>query len=96
MNTNDDLIFDMAQRIEMMEIALDMLIRQRNVQSWYSTKQIAQLLEKSEFTVREWCRLGRVHAEKRPSGRGKSQEWMISHDEFERIKSEGLLPLAKH
>ncbi len=45
--------------------------------------------------MREWFRLGRIRAEKRPCGRGRSQEWMINHDELTRIRNEGLLPLRK-
>ncbi len=60
---------------------------------FYSPSEVAVLLGKAEFTVREWCRLGRILAEKRACGRGLSKEWMISHDEVQRIKNEGLLPL---
>ena len=84
-----------AQRLERIEDALQRLLRERIVQKFYSTADAARLLNKAEFTVREWCRLGRVRADKRPCGRGSSLEWMISHDELERIQAEGLLP-PKH
>ncbi len=61
-------------------------------QEFYSTSDVARLLGKADWTVREWCRLGRVACEKRAAGRGSSKEWMISHTELCRIKSEGLLP----
>jgi hypothetical protein len=73
----------------------DLLINQRRVQEFYSPGEAAALLGKAEFTVREWCRLGRVHAEKRRSGRGRSLEWVISHAELVRIQREGLLPQPK-
>jgi len=50
-------------------------------------------LGKAEFTVREWCRQGRVEAGKRPCGRGRSREWTVSHKELTRLRNEGLLPL---
>src|SRR5947209_12460192 len=56
----------------------DLVVQQRMIQDKYSTAEAAKGLGKSEFTVREWCRLGRVRAEKRPCGRGHSQEWSIS------------------
>ena len=62
-------------------------------QECYSTSDAAKILGKAEWTVREWCRLGRVNAEKRASGRGTAKEWMIGHAELCRIRSEGLLPL---
>jgi len=83
---------DILQRLVRIETALQTLITQRTVKDYYTTTEAAELLRKAEFTVREWCRLGRVKAEKRACGRGKSQEWMISHDELERIRCEGLLP----
>jgi hypothetical protein len=53
--------------------------------------RIARLVGKAEFTVREWCRLGRVNAEKRASGRGKFCAWVISHTELLRYRRQGLL-----
>ena len=53
------------------------------------------MLGKDEYTVREWCRHRRVNAQKRRSGRGKFQEWVIAHAELERFQREGLLP-PKH
>ncbi len=71
----------------------DLLLHQRTVKDWYSTDEVAQVLGKAEFTVREWCRRGRVGAEKKGSGRGKYQGWVISHPELLRIQREGLLPV---
>jgi len=83
---------EILERLERIETALSTLIEQRQVQEWYDTQTAAALLGKSAYTVREWCRLGRARAEKRSCGRGTSKEWMISHAELLRIKSEGLLP----
>lgn len=87
---------ELLKRLEHIETLLSCLIEQRQVQNWYDTKTVAEILKRSPYRVREWCRLGRIHAEKRACGRGRNQEWMISHKELMRIKSEGLLPLAKH
>ncbi len=59
---------------------------------WYTVDEMSAILGKAGFTVREWCRLGRVNAAKRECGRGRSQEWIISHAELLRIQNEGLLP----
>lgn len=86
--TNDELL----SRLTKIETLLASLVEQRTVKEWYSTAEVATLLGKAEFTVREWCRLGRVHAEKKKSGRGVAGEWIVGHAELTRIRNEGLLP----
>ncbi|MBI3465104.1 MAG: hypothetical protein HY000_18915 [Planctomycetes bacterium] len=76
-----------------MELAVARLVQQRTVKDWYTTAEVATLLGKAEFTVREWCRNRRVNAEKRECGRGRSREWVVSDHELKRIQNEGLLPL---
>jgi hypothetical protein len=83
-----DEIEDRLSRIEQM---LAMLVERQTVRDWYTTDQFAQLVGKAEFTIREWCRLGRVRAEKRKSGRGAFTSWVISHQELLRYQREGLL-----
>ena len=84
-------IEQVLERLAKLESVIISGSEQRKTQDWYSTAAAAKVLGKAEFTVREWCRLRRVHAKKRSCGRGLSQEWMISHAELERIQSEGLL-----
>lgn len=86
----------LLERLERIEATLSRLVCQKLVKEYYSTSEVAEILERAEFTVREWCRLGRVHAEKRLTGRGNSQEWIIAHEELTRIQNEGLLPLPKY
>lgn len=61
----------------------------------YSPTEAAALLGKRPFTVREWCRLGRIKAKKRACGNDASFGWEISHAEVERVRNHGLLPLPK-
>ena len=86
--SNDELLV----RLTKIETLLASLVEQRTIKEWYSTAEVATLLGKAEFTVREWCRLGRVHAEKKKSGRGVASEWIVSHAELTRVRNEGLLP----
>jgi len=86
--SNDELL----ARLTKIETMLASLVEQRTIKEWYSTAEVAALLGRAEFTVREWCRLGRVHAEKKKSGRGVASEWIVSHAELTRIRNEGLLP----
>lgn len=80
------------ERLDRLEALLHQMVQQRAAKAWYGVPEVAELLGKADFTVREWCRLGRVHAQKRACGRGLTQEWMISHAELKRIRNEGLLP----
>ena len=82
-----------ADRLDRIENSLQRLATERLIKEYYSTSEIARLVKRSEFTVREWCRLGRIAAEKRACGRGRSKEWMIPHDELLRFQCEGLLPI---
>jgi excisionase family DNA binding protein len=61
----------------------------------YTTEEAAAILNRSDITVREWCRHGRVRATKRATGRGRHHQWQISHAELVRIQNEGLLPLPE-
>lgn len=85
----------LIERLERIEAAVHLLVMRQVVKDYYDVDEVAEVLGKAPFTVREWARLGRVHAEKKGSGRGKYQSWVISHAELLRIQREGLLPL-KH
>jgi transposase len=86
---------DIVERLERIERTLAALVERQTVKDWYSTDEVAQILGKAEFTVREWCRLGRIRAEKRRSGRGAFPAWVISHDELKRYQREGLFPARR-
>lgn len=64
-------------------------------QDWYTTAEVAQMFQLTENTIRDWCRDGRVNADKKRSGRGRHPSWVISHEEIERYRKEGLLPIPK-
>ncbi len=81
------------ERLERIETLLVQIVEQQTVREHYSVEQAAKILEKTAFTVREYCRLGRVNARKKRSGRGKHDNWTLSHEEILRVQREGLLPL---
>ena len=87
-----DAVPEILHRLDSIEAALSALVGRGEAREYYSVAEIASLLGKATFTVREWCRLGRVNAEKRRTGRGNSRDWMISHEELERLRNFGLLP----
>ena len=82
------------EKLDHIVAILAVLVERHQVKEWYTTEQAAQLLGKAEFTVRSWCRLGRVRARKKDSGRGAHTAWAISHEELQRYRREGLLPVS--
>jgi Helix-turn-helix domain len=81
------------ERLSRIENLLAELVGRQRVKDWYSTSEVGDILGKSEYTVREWCRQHRVRAGKRACGRGRAKEWIVSHDELTRLKNEGLRPV---
>ena len=49
----------LRQRLDKIEAMLAVLVERQQVREWYSTDEFARVVGKAEFTVREWCRLGR-------------------------------------
>ena len=85
-------VLEWLQRID---AAVRELAERRTVKESYSPAEVAQILNKKPYTVREWCRLGRLNATKALSGRGIDGEWRISREEILRWQKEGLLPVDR-
>ena len=71
----------LRQQLDRIEASVDLLICQRTVKDFYSTAEVAKLVDRAEFTVREWCR--------------PVLEWMIPHSELVRYQSYGLVPESR-
>jgi len=89
----------LLERMERLEEKLDrltqLIVDQRTIKEWYTIDEAAKILGKAPFTVREWCRWGRIHAHKRETRVGRNATWGITHEELERIRNHGLLPIPK-
>ncbi len=81
----------LEERLENIEAMLAVLVERQTVREWYTTHEFARTVGKAEFTIREYCRLGRLRAEKRQSGRGAYPQWVLSQTELLRYQREGLL-----
>jgi hypothetical protein len=87
------IIVGIEERLEKIESLLVVLVERETAKDYYEIEEFARLVGKVAFTCREWARLGRIHAEKRQSGRGAHPAWVVSHTELQRYRREGLLPL---
>jgi hypothetical protein len=76
-----------------LEQVIELLSDRRSAKTWYTPVELAEILGKRPYTVREWCRLGRINARKRPTGRGDAEEWEVSHEELDRYRNHGLLAI---
>ncbi len=85
----------LEERLERIEQVLVSLVERERTREFYSVEEFARIVGRAEFTCREWCRHGRINADKKVSGRGKYASWAISHLEFLRFQKEGLLPLRR-
>ena len=81
------------ERLNRIESMLKQLVERQAVKEFYTPDEFARLVGREAFTCREYCRLGRIRALKKASGRGKHASWVIPHDELLRFQREGLLPL---
>ena len=66
------------------------LLRDPELESIART-QNGRLLDRAEYSVREWCRQARIRAKNKPCERGKGGERLVSHDNFLRPRNEGLI-----
>jgi len=63
-----------------------------STREYYSVPEFASEVDRGEYTVREWCRLQRINAEKCDTGRGEAKSWKIPVEELGRYRDHGLLP----
>ena len=86
-----DVAMTVEERLERIESMLTVLVDRQVIKDFYEVEEFAKLVGKSSLTCREWCRLGRIRARKKDSGRGAHTAWAISHEELQRYRREGLL-----
>jgi excisionase family DNA binding protein len=65
------------------------LLTDKTASEWLTTEEVACVLGRANFTVRQWCNQRRLRAQKTGNGR----EWRIHRDELQRYRRDGLLPV---
>jgi hypothetical protein len=84
---------ELTERLDRIEAALTQLARQQQVKDYYTVEEFGAMVGLAPFTVGQHCRMGRIRAAKKGSGRGPYKGWAIAHEEFIRYQRDGLLPL---
>lgn len=83
---------EQLQRIES-QLRLLVTSHERGLEKeFYTVKELALRTGRAEFTVRAWCRTGRVRATRVRGPAGMLGAFKISRDEVARMEKEGLLP----
>jgi hypothetical protein len=82
-------------RFDRIERLLEQLVDRQAVRQWYSFDKFARLVGKAAFTVRRWCYLGRVRAERSMTRSGPPHVWAVGHDEHLRYQRARLLPASR-
>jgi hypothetical protein len=91
MDTISERIDEVLERLQAIEAELHQLREDRTVKEWYGTAEVACVLNRSDYTVREWCRKRQIPAEKTSNGR----DWIVSHETLIRLKNREL-PLPEN
>lgn len=56
-------MMNLDERLGRIERMLAILIERQTVREWYTTQEFACIVGKAEYTIREYCRLGRLRRE---------------------------------
>jgi hypothetical protein len=77
---------DVMAKLEAIERKIALPVQQK---TYYTIAEAAALLHKTEYTVREYCRLGAMLATKTNLGCGQHRQWRIAATELERFQQAG-------
>jgi helix-turn-helix protein len=91
----EELLENIKASLNPIQQMLIVLVGQKTLKEYYTVEEIAERVGREPYTVREWCRLGRIRGQKKQSGRGKYPLWVIPHAEMLRYEREGLLPIQR-
>ena len=83
---------ELAARLARLEVEVSLLSGSALPRAVYTVDEFAKRVARAPYTVREWCRLGRIRATRQATGCGPYRTWVIGHAELVRYQQEGLLP----
>ncbi len=90
---------EIVEKLERLEMLIMQMVEQMGKlllgagsQEWFTVGEFAKLVNRRPYTVRQWANEGRIHARKSRTRTGGAFEWVISREELDRLRREGLLP----
>lgn len=90
---------EIIEKLERLEMLIVQMVEQMSKlllgggsQEWFTVGEFAKLVNRRPYTVRQWANEGRIHASKSRTRTGGAFEWVISRQELDRLRQEGLLP----
>jgi transposase len=84
----EDLLRELVERLDRIERRLELNVEKEA----YTVEEAAERLNRSPWTVRQWCNKGQVEDAYKVHGKGRTGEWRIPHAELVRLQNEGPLP----
>src|SRR5688572_5449819 len=90
-------LYKMMATLELMKETLDRMERAQSfsvIKEAYTTTDVAERLQRAEWTVRQWCNKRQVQGAFKVHGKGRTGEWRIPHDALIRLQETGPLPLS--
>lgn len=81
--------------VEMLKLGNASKLAEFKAEQAMTVEQAARHLKRRPFTVREWCRKGRIKAY-RATARGPYAEWRIPAESIKAYLAHGLLPPGNH
>jgi hypothetical protein len=82
----------LSEQVARLAAMLEDIRDKKPTKEFYGVAEVAAMVGRSEYQVREWCKSGRIRAEKRSCGHGPHKEWAIPHAELTSYQSLGLRP----
>lgn len=61
---------------------------------WYNVHELAEIVDRSSWTVSRWCVFGRIAAEKVKRPAPGLPSWRIHASEVDRIRSQWIMPFC--
>lgn len=85
-------IDELSEQIARLTAMLEDMRDRKPTKEFYGVAEVAEIVGRSPYQIREWCKSGRIKAQKRACGHGPHKEWAIPHDELTSYQSLGLRP----